>query len=190
MRRLLRPAAVHGGGGAGARPLDLAGWVAAVDAAGEVPHRVAMRHGYLLAFVIFAASCGGSAEATPTRAEFIRQGDAVCAQAQQELRPVLARAQSGGDVGVLMGIWEDQVKIHKQFVADMKAIGTPSGDEVARKLIASLEYGLELADDVQDALDDGDAAAIATALPAYLNLTATLNSRLVTYGFRRCGATA
>ena len=155
-----------------------------------------MRRWCLLALLLLAAGCGGSAEATPTRAEFISQGDAVCAQTQQELRAVLARAQSarsmpqGADVNVLMGIWEDQVDLHKEFVADMKAIGTPVGDEVADGLIASLDYGLDLAEDVQDALDDRDAAAIATALPAYLNLTATLNMRLVAYGFRRCGATA
>ena len=155
---------------------------------------MAVRRWCLLALLLFAAGCGGSAEATPTRQEFIRQGDVVCAETQQGLRPILARAQSARlapqSADDLRAIWEDQVELHKQFVADMKAIGTPAGDEVARNLIASLEYGLELAEDVEDAMDDADAAAIATALPAYLNLTTSLNGSFVAYGFRRCGASA
>jgi hypothetical protein len=150
----------------------------------------------LLAVLVLVSACGGTAQAAPTRAEFIRKGDAVCAQTQRELVPVLARAQAakllpqGEQLAALTGMWADQIEIQKKFVGRMKAIGTPAGDGVARKLVDSLEHGVTLAVDVQRGFKDGDSAALSTALPAYVNFTFTLNRRVVVYGFRTCGAGA
>jgi len=161
-----------------------------------VPHRVVVRLAPLLALLVLVAACGGSSQAAPTRAEFIRKGDVVCAEIQQELGSMRARAEAASrlpqreQLELLKRMWDDQIRIQKRFVDDMKEIGTPAGDDVAQELIDSLEHGVKLAEDVQDGFDDEDAAAIGKALPAYLNFTVVLNGRVADYGFRRCGASA
>ena len=167
-----------------------------VDGLPMLTHLVPVRLAPLLALLILMSACGGSTQAAPTRAEFISKGDAVCAEIQQELVPLRARADAARSLPqseqlkLLKRMWDDQIRIHERFVDDMKEIGTPAGDTVAQGLIDSLEDGVKLAEDVQDGFEDEDAAAIGKALPAYLNYTVMLNGRVADYGFRRCGASS
>ena len=153
-----------------------------------------MRLAVLVAVLAVASVCVGAAQAAPTRAEFIRQGDAVCAQTQRELAPIRARAQAAKLLpqsqqwGAVAALWADQIRIQRRFVARMKAIGTPAGDVVAQKLVAALARGVTLAVAVQRGFAERDSAALSSALPAYLSFTLALNRRVVAYGFRRCGA--
>ena len=115
----------------------------------------------------------GAAQAAPTRTEFIRQGDAVCVQTQRELVPIRARAEAAKLLpqslqwGAAAAIWADQIRIQKRFVARMKAIGTPAGDVVAQKLVASLARGVTLAVAVQRGFAERDTAALSRVLPTY-----------------------
>ncbi len=147
----------------------------------------------LLAALVVAAVCAGSAQAAPTRGEFIRKGDAVCAQTKKELAPILARAQAAKllppseQLGAVTAIWADQVRIQKRFVARFRTIGTPAGDTVAQKLVASLAHGVTLAIRVQRGFAERDATSLSLDLPAYLKFTQSLNKRVAAYGFRVCG---
>lgn len=154
-----------------------------------------MRLGALFAVLAVATVFAGTAQAAPTRTEFIRKGDAVCVQTQRELAPIRARAQAAKLLpqseqwGAAAAIWADQIRIQKRFVGRMKAIGTPTGDVVAQKLVASLARGVTLAAAVQRGFAERDGAALSTALPAYITFTLALNKRVVAYGFQRCGGT-
>ena len=154
----------------------------------------AMRLAVLVAALAVASVSVGAAQAAPTRLEFIRQGDAICVQVQRELAPIRARAQAAKLLpqsrqwAAVAAIWADQIIIQKRFVARMKALGTPAGDIVARRLVASLARGVTLAVAVQRGFAERDTAALSAALPTYIDFTLALNRRVVAYGFRRCGA--
>jgi hypothetical protein len=143
----------------------------------------------LLAAVIGVAS----ANAAPTRSEFIRKGDLVCRQTQRELVPIRTRAQAAKTLpqsqlwAATAEIWADQIRIQRRFVSRFRAIGTPAGDPVAERLVGSLAGGVTLAVRVQRGFAERDSALLSNALPAYIKYTLSLNKRVATYGFRVCG---
>jgi hypothetical protein len=147
----------------------------------------------LVATVLLAAVCAVAAVAAPTKADFIRKGDAVCAQTKRELAPIKRRAEAAKLLpqseqwAAAADIYADQVVIQKRFVRRFKAIGTPAGDAVAKGLVGRLEKGVTLAVRVQQGFANHDVGTLQTALPAYLRFTVDLNRRVVAYGFRVCG---
>jgi hypothetical protein len=147
----------------------------------------------LTAALVMACLCAGVAQAAPTRSEFIRKGDAVCAQTQRELVPLVARAQEAKLLprsqqwGAAATLWADQIRIQKRFVVRFRAIGTPTGDTVAQKLVGGLANGVTLATRVQRGFAERNEALLSKALPAYLSFTLALNTRVARYGFRTCG---
>ena len=152
-----------------------------------------MRVAPLLATFAVAAVCVGAAQAAPTRSEFIRKGDAVCAQTKRELLPLRARAEAAKRLApseqlrAVTGIWADQIRIQERFVARFRAIGTPASDTTAQKLVAGLANGVTLAKRIHRGFADRNMALLSTALPAYLKFTQALNRRVAAYGFRICG---
>jgi hypothetical protein len=148
--------------------------------------------------VVFAASLGaaafaGLAVASPTRVEFIRKGDALCAQTKSQLLPIRDRAQAAKSLppsrqwAAVADIYADQIVIQRQFALKFNAIGTPAGDAVAAGLVSKFAKGILLAVRVQRGFATHDAAALQTALPAYLRFTLDLNKHVVAYGFHTCG---
>jgi hypothetical protein len=147
----------------------------------------------LAATALVAAVCAAAAVAAPTKAEFIRNGDAVCAQTKRELAPIKRRAEAAKLLpqseqwAATADIYADQVVIQKRFVRRFKAIGVPAGDAVAKALVGRLERGVTLAVRLQQGFANHDVVTLQTALPAYLRFTVDLNRRVVAYGFRVCG---
>ena len=84
-------------------------------------------------------------------------------------------------------LWSDQIRIQSRFIPRFRAIGFPAGDATARSLSSGLERGLLLARRVRDAFAARSTSALATALPAYVRFTLSLNRRVRAYGFRVCG---
>jgi hypothetical protein len=152
-----------------------------------------MRPAVLLAALAASLTFVAAAQAAPTRAEFIRKGDAVCVQTQKELVPLRARAQAAKLLpqreqwAAAATIWADQIRIQRRFVARMTAIGTPTGDLAARRITRSLTRSVSFAVAVQRAFAERNARDLSPALSAYLEFTVALNRRVVSYGFRRCG---
>lgn len=147
----------------------------------------------LAVMVLAAAVCTEVAVAAPTRAEFIRKGDAVCVQTKRELVPIRRRAEAAKLLpqaqqwAATAGIWADQIVIQKRFLSRFRAIGMPDGDLVARALVAKIGRGVTLAQRVQQGFATRNTVSLQTALPAYLRFTVDLNKRVVAYGFRTCG---
>jgi hypothetical protein len=147
----------------------------------------------LLAALLIPAVYVSAAYASPTRAEFIRKGDAVCRQTKRELAPILKRAKATKQLPLsqqwdaLADIWADQIVIQKRFTARFKAIGVPAGDATARALVALLDRGVVLAQRVRQGFAAHDAVLLQSALPAYLRLTFSTNKQVIAYGFHTCG---
>jgi hypothetical protein len=157
-----------------------------------------MKRVALSATLVLACVFAGIAQAAPTRSEFIRNGDALCAQAKRELVPVAARLQrlslppqmaqfTGAQWAAAATLWADRNRVLKRFSGRFKAFGTPAGDTVAQKIVAGLASAVTLANRVQRGLAERNEALLTTALPAYLRLTLATNTRVVAYGFRTCG---
>ena len=142
--------------------------------------------------VVGLALAAGAAFAAPTKAQFIQRGDALCRQVQRELAPLLERAQAAKSLpeskkwAATTQLWTDQIRIQARFNTRFRALGVPTGDSNARNLVVGLERGLLLARRVRDAFATRNTRALATALPAYVRFTTSLNRRVAAYGFRVC----
>jgi hypothetical protein len=134
-----------------------------------------------------------TASSATTRAEFIRKGDALCAEVKRQLVPVVRRAKAAKTLpesqkwAAAADIWADQIRIQRRFVRRFHAIGLPANDAQARVLANGLDRGLTLAIRVQRAFAVRNEAAIPKALQDYVSFTLTLNARVRAYGFRICG---
>jgi hypothetical protein len=134
-----------------------------------------------------------SAFAAPTKAQFIRQGDALCREVQRDLVPVRREAEAAKSLpeaqkwAAVTRIWTAQVQIQARFNARFRALGVPAGDSKARGLVVGLDRGLVLARRVRNAFASRSTAVLASALPAYVRFTIALNRRVAGYGFRVCG---
>lgn len=139
------------------------------------------------------ALSASAALAAPTKAQFIRQGDALCRQVQRELVPLTSRAQAAKSLPVSQQwaaaerLWGDQIRIQTRFTARLRAIGVPTGDSKARSIVLGLDRGLVLARRVRDAFARRSTTSLAAALPEYIRFTMSLNRRVVAYGFKICG---
>jgi hypothetical protein len=134
-----------------------------------------------------------AAFAAPTKAQFIRQGDALCLQVQRDLAPLRRRAQAAKALpqsrqwAVAERLWADQIGIQARFNARLRAVGVPTGDSKARSIVSGLDRGLALARRVRDAFARRSTTSLAVALPEYIRFTLSLNRRVVAYGFKVCG---
>ena len=69
------------------------------------------------------ALSAGAVAAAPTKAQFIRQGDVLCRQVQQELMPLVRRAQAakslpaGQQWAAAESLWAEQIRIQVRFTA-------------------------------------------------------------------------
>ncbi len=150
----------------------------------------------LLLLVASALVPAAASAASPTRSEFIRKGDALCAQTARKLAPVRARAEAAKSLpeaqkwAATVDLWNAQLRIQKDFVARFRAIGVPAGDATARSLVAGLDKGLVLAQRVRDGFAKRNTALLAQVLPEYVRFSLNLNRRVVRYGFDVCGRAA
>lgn len=144
--------------------------------------------------VALAAVCAAAAAAaTPTRGQFIRQGDALCREVGRQLLPLRRQAQAAQSLpeakkwAAVTRIWTAQIAIQTRFTRRFRALGTPAHDAAARRLVADLERGLMLARRVRDGFAARDTRTLSAALPEYLRFTLALNRRVSAYGFSVCG---
>jgi hypothetical protein len=134
-----------------------------------------------------------AAVAAPTKGQFIRQGDTLCAQVKRELVPLRRQATAAKSLprsqmwAAVTRLWSAQIQIQRRFISRFHRIGVPANDSRARALVSGLDRGIGLAIRVRDAFAARDTSALSTMLPAYVRYTASLNRRVVAYGFRVCG---
>ena len=134
-----------------------------------------------------------AAHAAPTKAQFIRQGDALCLQVQRDLAPLRRRAEAAKSLpesqqwAAAQRLWADQIRIQARFTARLRAVGVPTGDSKARSIVLGLDRGLVLARRVRDAFARRSYTSLAVTLPEYIRFTMSLNRRVAAYGFKVCG---
>ena len=139
------------------------------------------------------ALSASAAFAAPTKAQFIRQGDALCRDVQQELAPLVRRAQAAKSLpesqqwAAAERLWADQIRIQARFTARLRAVGVPTRDSKARRIVLGLDRGLVLARRVRDAFARRSTTSLSAALPGYIRFTISLNRRVAAYGFKVCG---
>ena len=130
--------------------------------------------------------CVGAASAAPTRAQFIRQGDALCMQVKSELVPLRRQAEAAKALPRAQ-MWSAVTRLWTSQIQRFHALGLPAGDSRAHAIVSGLDLGVVLATRVRNGFASRSTSALATALPAYLRHTVSLNKRVVAYGFRVCG---
>ena len=139
------------------------------------------------------AGTASTAAAASSKAEFIKRGDALCADVARQLAPLRRRAEAAyalpesKRMAAAASIWGDQIQIQVAFNRRLRAVGAPPGDAAARNLLAQLDRGVVLARRIRDAFAYARIASLSEALPAYLDFTLKLNRQVRTYGFRVCG---
>lgn len=145
------------------------------------------------AVLLVALIATAAASAAPTRAEFIRRGDALCRQVQTQLAPLRRKADTvkslpaAKQFTAVAQIWKAQVSIQARFTARFNALGVPTGDRAARSLVVGLDQALTLAREIRDAFASRDTTTLGDRLPTYLHFTLNLNRRVAAYGFTACG---
>lgn len=103
----------------------------------------------VLVVVLVATGCGGSSD-SPTKAEFVKQADAICAATDATQRKGLAAYQqknpgSGSDeAGQGKAIVEVGLPPIRREVEELAALEAPSGDEEKiEALVAEIEKAIE-----------------------------------------------
>ena len=164
-----------------------------------LPGRLALVGGAveMVAVVVIAQNPDVAADeqvlALSTKAQFIRQGDALCREVQRELAPLVRRAQAAKSLperqqwAAAEQLWADQIQIQARFTRRLRAMGVPTGDSRARSIVLGLDRGLVLARRVRDAFARRSTTSLAVALPEYVRFTVSLNRRVAAYGFKVCG---
>lgn len=156
-------------------------------------HRVRRAAAAVALFSSVALITAAASSAAPTRAEFIRKGDALCRRVQIQLEPLRRKANAAKALpapqrwSAVAQIWKLEVAIQSRFNARFRALGVPAGDMAARRLVVGLDQGLTLAREIRDAFAIRDLRTLQDRLPTYLRFMLNLNRRVAAYGFADCG---
>ncbi len=108
----------------------------------------------VLALVLVAAACGGgdSGEEALTKAEFIKQGDEICKQAEAQLEEEVEEFAEDNDVDTENPTKAQQEQVIETVVApglhkqaeELGELAAPSGEEEAvEEILSSLESGAD-----------------------------------------------
>jgi len=187
---------------------------------GSVGARYARRHGsgerLSVAAAFLFVGCGGSdsheagrltstrAEATtgteqasPSKQEYIAQGDAICAEIQADLAGLAQRAeelQAQSDelpeadfLARAAQLWEDQIGLTEAFLRRFEELVSPPGDEAqVEQFLESIEDGVATAREIQETLAGG--REVPQALVEEYGQTGARGNELArAYGFQVCG---
>jgi len=90
----------------------------------------------LLALALVGAGCGGGDETTElTRAQFIKQGNAICKQQKEKRDATIRAAIKGQDQSKLLPLKQREEVVleilppYEEVPERLKALGTPEGEE-------------------------------------------------------------
>lgn len=155
-----------------------------------------MRHAAFLAIMVavglVAGACGDGEEAL-TKAEFIEQGNAICARANAQLDPIIGEffdipddATQQEFAGAVVETIGRFTPIFEAQLADLRELAAPEEDEDTLELLfddleAALEEGTQLAKDAEA----GDQAAMDHLESEDFDPFADVNRRAIQYGPHR-----
>jgi hypothetical protein len=169
-----------------------------------------VRRIFLLALLVPSlAACGGSGDGDdevvppvdtgvqPSRAEFIRKGDAVCRQILKEAEKIdeQAAAISFSELSnkntqkVAARIWAQQIALTRKFKNRLESFGAPPGSEnEVSELIATLEKAIGLGEEIRGQLASGRIDDTPVFVQEYASVVEQGNQQAQSFGFEVCGA--
>ena len=164
----------------------------------------------LAVLALSLAACGGSGDdggtsaaptteagPTPSRAAFIRQGDAVCREILKEAEKIDEQAAAIGASDLsnentqksAARIWSQQIALTRKFKNRLEALGAPAGAEnEVSEMVATLEEAIALGDQIRTQLAAGQITDTPTYVEEYANVVAQGNQQAQDFGFKVCGA--
>jgi hypothetical protein len=151
---------------------------------------------------VAAAASTTEAETTvdmPTRAEYIAQVDAICADVQAEAAELQRQAQelrAQGDelpkaefLARAASFWGEQIRVTESFREQLAQLDPPPGDEDrVGQFVESIDDGLAIAREIEATLEGGDDIAAST-VEEYGRAVVRGNALAQAYGFEVCGRT-
>jgi hypothetical protein len=119
----------------------------------------------LLALSLLAAC---NSDDAPTKAEFAKEAERICSQAQDDLQDIGQGAESPDE---LAGVVEDVVERLRQSVEELNDLERPDGEagETAERFVDAIDgqisdEGIPLLEDFRDAVEENDRQAAQQAL--------------------------
>jgi hypothetical protein len=136
----------------------------------------------VVAIAAIAAGCGSSSDDSLTKAEYIKQGDALCKKGGEEIEADVKSYAKENDISLKTEPTKEQLGELSENVVipginnqldGLKGLGTPSEDEdLANELIDSLEKGIEKGEEDPTAfVTEGDSLAKANELAKEFGFT-------------------
>jgi hypothetical protein len=143
----------------------------------------------VMAIAIVAAGCGSGDDSTETvvltKAEFIKQGDAICAKGSKQIEDEADEFAEENDIDINNPSKGDQEEVIVTVVVpslqtqadELSELGAPDGEEEkAEAMIAALEAGAEELEDEPGTLLENEADPLGGA-----------NKIAHEFGFKECG---
>lgn len=133
--------------------------------------------GAVVAVVLGASGCTDEAEPAMTKAQYVEEGNEICADAADALTEAADETQ--GDLAVQIGFVQAEVvpSIRRQ-IDDLRRLGYPPGDE------EELDQLLDDSEDILILVARDPASALRTGGDTPF---AAVNERFVDYGLTECG---
>jgi hypothetical protein len=139
----------------------------------------------VVAIAVIAAGCGSSSDDSLTKAEFIKQGDALCKKGSAEIETEVESYAKENGISLKSEPTSAQLKEISENVVvpgvrsqleGLQDLGVPSEEEdVANELLESLEEGVEKGEEDPAAFVEEE------------DVLADANKLAKEYGFKECG---
>jgi hypothetical protein len=113
---------------------------------------------------ILAVGCGGGGDEALSKAEFLKQGNAICKKAEEERGKVIAAVAQNANPKANVAATQEKVirkaiPTYEEAARQIAELGVPAGDEAkVESLVSAMEEAAERA--IAD-----PATAVATAIP-------------------------
>lgn len=135
----------------------------------------------------------------PTKAEYIAQVDAICADVQaeaaelqrqaQELRAQSDELPKAEFLERAASFWGEQIRVTESFREEVAQLDPPPGDEDrVGEFVETIDDGLAIAREIEATLEGGDDIAAST-VEEYGRAVVRGNTLAQAYGFEVCGRT-
>jgi hypothetical protein len=161
----------------------------------------------VLTLAVAAGGCGGGNESKSTggteststkplsKKTFIARGDAICADLQSQLVPIVSRVERAREMegarqmSELAAIWHDQRDLTQRFRDRFAALSPPRGEKArVDSFVDTLDDGLDASDEIVSALDAGHQPS-RKVMERYASAVYRGNTLASGYGFTVCGRT-
>jgi hypothetical protein len=152
----------------------------------------------LAAAALALAACGGDdgggdggSGASPTKAEFIEQGDAICQEMYTQRDPLevqAAKAAERGDPDRAADVFENAAEITENRMDELGELPAPDGDgDTVDDIVNDGKDSAEAAKDAAEAIRREDESALAEISNEGREATVAFNKAAIDYGFLVCG---